>query len=101
MIHAVYPLNVPLAANGNGTGKVIKDHAFGVVNFSGGGAGWTAQLQGKVTGGDWANVGTPATQAAVANVVVPDGLTDLRVVVSGWTGGQPVAIYAGFNQRGE
>lgn len=83
-----------------GASQRVRDYVDGVVNFSGGGS-WTAQLQGKVAGGDWANIGTAATNAAAALVSVPNGVTDIRVNVTAYASGIPSAIYSGFLSRSD
>lgn len=65
----------------------------------------TYQLQGKVIGGDWVNIGAAVTAPALVAVADSNGaelaVNDLRIKCTAFTSGAGVAKFAGHDSRSE
>lgn len=57
----------------------------------------TVAVEGSMDGNSWIVIGTPTS--APAFVLVPQAVVHLRVNVTAFTDGEPVAIFGGFDQR--
>lgn len=98
-----YPLSV-VAAPGDGTAQPVAAYQGGTVQVFGTFTA-TLQVQAKLDGGDWVNVGSALTAPGFVTIADTNGcplsVAFIRVRTTAYTSGTPSAIFAGFNSRSD
>jgi hypothetical protein len=98
-----YILDVP-ASPADGAAQNVAAYQGGTVQAFGTFAA-TLQVQGKLEGGDWVNIGSALTAPGFVTISDSNGcplsVAFLRIRTTAYTSGTPQAKFAGFNSRSD
>lgn len=90
-----YPMSVPTAATGVGSSFSAAHFMEKSVQVSGSGT-WTLNVEGSMDDLSWVVVDTISGPACI---VVSQTFKSLRINVTAWSSGQPVATFGGFQSH--